>query len=73
MPNRRAFSGDIRSLYPVHTITGMSGRSFITLFTNSSPDRLGIVMSVGIYRGKRKRAAEYEASLEAPSGGLEAK
>lgn len=27
---------------------------------------LGIVLSVGIYRGKRKRAAEYEASLDAP-------
>ena len=32
---------------------------------------LGIVLSVGIYRGKRKRAEEYEAGLEAPSGALE--
>jgi len=31
----------------------------------------GIVLSVGIYRGKRKRAAEYEASLDGPPGALE--
>ncbi len=29
---------------------------------------LGIILSAGIYRGKKKRAEEYEASLEPPSG-----
>lgn len=28
---------------------------------------LGILLSVGVYRGKQRRAAEYEASLEEPS------
>jgi len=32
---------------------------------------LGIGLSVGIYRGKQKRAAEYEAGLDAPPGALE--
>jgi sec-independent protein translocase protein TatC len=32
---------------------------------------LGIFMSVGIYRGKRKRAEEYEAGLESSPGALE--
>ncbi|MDH3206994.1 MAG: twin-arginine translocase subunit TatC [Gemmatimonadota bacterium] len=31
----------------------------------------GIFLSVGIYRGKRKRAEEYEASLDGPPGALE--
>lgn len=32
---------------------------------------LGIFLSVGIYRGKKRRAAEYEASLDGPPGALE--
>jgi sec-independent protein translocase protein TatC len=32
---------------------------------------LGILLSVGIYRGKRKRAEAYEADLETPSGAEE--
>jgi sec-independent protein translocase protein TatC len=32
---------------------------------------LGIFLSVGIYRGKRRRAEEYEASLDGPPGALE--
>ncbi len=31
----------------------------------------GIVLSVGIYRGKNRRQAEYEASMEPPPGALE--
>jgi sec-independent protein translocase protein TatC len=31
----------------------------------------GILLSVGVYRGKKKREEEYEASLEAPTGALE--
>jgi sec-independent protein translocase protein TatC len=33
---------------------------------------LGIVLSVGIYRGKKKRAEEHTAGLEPPSGAVEA-
>jgi sec-independent protein translocase protein TatC len=33
----------------------------------------GILLSVGIYRGKRKRAEEFEAGLEAPPGALESR
>jgi sec-independent protein translocase protein TatC len=32
---------------------------------------LGIVLSVGIYRGKKKRAEEYQATLESPPGAAE--
>jgi sec-independent protein translocase protein TatC len=32
---------------------------------------LGILLSVGVYRGKKKREQEYEASLEGPPGALE--
>lgn len=32
----------------------------------------GILLSVGIYRGKKKRAAEYDTSLEPPPGAVEA-
>jgi len=32
---------------------------------------LGILLSVGVYRGKRQRAAEYEGSLDEPPGALE--
>jgi sec-independent protein translocase protein TatC len=32
---------------------------------------LGILLSVGIYRGKRKRAEEFDASLDGPPGALE--
>ena len=32
---------------------------------------LGIFLSVGIYRGKRKRAEEFESSLDGPPGALE--
>jgi Sec-independent protein secretion pathway component TatC len=31
---------------------------------------LGILLSVGVYRGKKRRDEEYEASLEAPPGAL---
>ena len=33
---------------------------------------LGIVLSVGIYRGKKKRAEEYDAGLQPPPGAAEA-
>ena len=32
---------------------------------------LGILLSVGIYRGKKKRAEEAEASLDPPPGAVE--
>jgi sec-independent protein translocase protein TatC len=33
---------------------------------------LGILLSVGIYRGKKKRAEEYAAGLDSPPGAVEA-